>query len=290
MLLEQRWTSRAALLMGQLLDETIACGLKTALVVRHAQFLDPRSLSFLREAISRRTNGAGRFVVFLTVYPLYGAATHKRIVQLLSGKGSSLTLYELETLPDAELAALIDHRFDWAGVSPALRDLVICKSGRIPKCVDAVIAMIQRQRPYITQLTPDGVVHVPAEGVDKIRQMSWLHRIDTQFSMSTLHLYDTLPPAHSTVLCIVACIAPRAECAKFGIVAGIARTLIAQTGATMSMSGVYEELTDLHLLNITGHTQDASCGVCVWGGGCWLVYVCVVFAWHCVCDWCYSCS
>ena len=67
------------------------------------------------------------------------------------------------------------HRLAYE-VSPPLAELIFEKTGGNAESIDGIIGMIQRQKPPITTLSQNGVVHIDPDKAKMLSKMSWLVR------------------------------------------------------------------------------------------------------------------
>lgn len=179
-------TMRAAM---ELVRKVVYRHMKIALVVRGAQYLDDVSMSLVKQltAPAAHTIGYGRFIVLFTFTPLRGL---RSAAALRTSLDASLTLLvTLAPLTDAAGRSQIRTRLGW-DCGEHLEHIILRASSNLPACIDHTIAMIQRQRPYITKLDHQGVVSADVEAVVKIRNMSWTV-ISPELCAQVQHVFDS---------------------------------------------------------------------------------------------------
>jgi hypothetical protein len=242
---------RAAL---DLVRASIHRGCRTGLIVSSSQLIDVDSLKLLAHiASARATPGSGRFTVVICVVPQHRKLSPAMIkARLKAVPPSGLTTVTLSRLPKDEATCLIESRLGWTCGRP-LRKVIQALSMSLPVCIDHTIQMIQRQRPYITALTTDGVVSGDDAAMRRISAMPWTE-ISPGLCARIQHFYDDLSPRMQTVIRVVATLDSPVHAVPVRLAVDIAHRMLKRS----SLPTLYEDvelMTTLMLLEASGPSR-----------------------------------
>ena len=189
-------------LLKRLVAHAGELGMRFALVVRQAQLLDSLSLAFIRLVSAAppvqdglQISHGPKFVFVLCLVPFLGSRFEADLPMALSS-------VKLHPVPEHVATALAVHRGTWR-IHPELSNIICSKSCGIPQFVDAIIAHIQRQRPYVTRMSADGVLSATSGAMNIVRGWSWTI-IAPQLTPGLTGLLDQVPASHRMVLKVLA--------------------------------------------------------------------------------------
>jgi hypothetical protein len=228
-----------------------------ALTITNAQFIDVGSLTMLNQVLAHEaTPGSGRFTAFLTLVPMLGVSASSTIRTALHN-ARVLVALRLARLNDVEASALVETRLGWR-CAPPLRRVIKALSMNLPVCIDHAIAMIQRQRPYITALTQDGTVSGDGDALRRIGRMSWT-TISPPLCARIQHLYDGLTPRMQTLLRVLACLENAYHSVPVRLLVEVALRQQRRSTTIMMLAEDLVKMIDFQLLEPCGvsHIGDA---------------------------------
>ena len=220
-------------------------GLHFAFVVHHSQLLDTLSVSLLSQLLCSAKRLS--WLVVFTFLPIFGAQTAEATSTELKADGVLSILVTIGRLPRCEADSLIRQRLSWDS-DFSFRDLVIRKSGGYAAYIDAVIAMVQRQRPYITKISSSGTLHLTSTS-GRIESMPW-REVSPSLTSRLLECFDVLPPRFQTLLKVIACFDATEDRPVLGeMVADVTHRLVSKFLPEAALEKLIV-LRNLHLLSM----------------------------------------
>eukprot|EP00668_Euglena_longa_P046559 GGOE01062244.1.p1 GENE.GGOE01062244.1~~GGOE01062244.1.p1 ORF type:complete len:787 (+),score=239.67 GGOE01062244.1:144-2504(+) len=176
----------------EMLRRAVAGGLRVALLVRCAQFLDDTSLRFLTEvARGAPPDAPGRFAQCLTHYPAAGMER----VDTLFCQLPNVQYFPLGALDAAQTAQMVEHHLGHAASAPLLAAIQAQTAGHL----ESVVAVCKFLRGELDALRGEPEdLRVPAE-------WSW-PATSPVITLKMFHLFDLLPHLQQRMLKVIASI------------------------------------------------------------------------------------